>query len=107
MPVSDNSIAVSPERIRQTAQQAGSICRRLINSMEGVEQNVAESVSAWQSESAELFRVFFRENQQDFEEVKISLQNKIMQLNKIAALYDRAEADAEQAASTLPDTILS
>ena len=106
-PVLDNAISVSPEKIKQTAQLASRICERLIYSMEGVEQNVAESATAWQSDSAELFREFFRENRQDFEEVKNGLQKKIMQLNEIAALYDRTEADAGQAASTLPDAILS
>lgn len=100
-------ITVSPQRILNTAQEAKVICERLIEDMENIEKGVADSPTFWSSESADLLYRLFREEKKEYEKLKNEIYAKIDRLNEIAFLYSKAENEAEDNASALPDTVIS
>ena len=95
-PFQDSAITVSPEKIRQTALRAMTICESLVTRMESIESCVAKSNRVWSSDSAE----------NEYESVKKSIRSKIAALEEIAAIYGKAEKEAAGSAEALPNSII-
>ena len=102
----DSAITVSPEKIRQTALRAMTICESLVTRLESIESCVAKSNRVWSSDSAELLFAFFDEDKNEYESVKKSIRSKIAALEEIAAIYGKAEKEAAGSAEALPNSII-
>lgn len=99
-------ISVSPEKIRQQAEQARFLCEKLLSHMKTIESKVDASVYFWNSESSQLIYKYFNEDKLDYDKIKRNLHLQIEHLNQIAIVYEKSEKASQEAASALPDTII-
>ena len=100
-------IEASPQNILRQAQHARSCFEKMLNILCDVDKRVRNSGYSWSSESSRMLRDFFREDQEDFEEVKRAVSVQIAKLEEISARYADAERNAEADSESLPNTVLN
>lgn len=101
-----SDIEASPDKIRQQAMAAKELCEKLLAHIKTIEKEVDTSACFWETDSSRLLYDYYKEDMLDYIDLKKKLYLRIEQLNKIAAIYERAEEDSRDTASALPDTIL-
>lgn len=103
----DNNISVSPDKIKQQAEQARDICERLLGHIKKIEELVTFSTYFWNSDGANLLRKYFDEDKLDYVEIRKILFAQTEHLNKIAELYKNSENVSQADVAALPDTIIN
>lgn len=105
-PNADNSISVSPKKIRTQAEQAGYLCKSLLEHMKIIEGSVNSFCYFWNSDASNLLRKYFDEDRIDYAEIRNNLYAQIDKLNRIAKIYESSENAAQEYAVDLPNTII-
>lgn len=99
-------ISASTDKIRQQAIVAKELCIKLLAHIQTINNEVDASIYCWESDSSRLLYDYFREDMPDYNDIKKELNKRIEQLDEIAAMYDSVEESSENAAATLPDTVI-
>lgn len=100
-------IKVNTALLEEKAGNAEKKINLVRNKFANIEQSVRQSVSYWEGDANEAHRREYEEYKEEIETALARFQENVDDLRRIAGVYDKAAADAENLSGDLPvDVIL-
>lgn len=98
---------VSPDVLKSKAQEITGQIGNIENYWNRIYDTVSKSNSYWQGEASDYHRKYLKDNDDDVKKLLKRLKEHPADLQKMAGVYVEAEHAASQAASALPDDVIS
>ncbi len=99
-------LKVSPDALKTKAQQISGQVKKIESHWQGIYNLVNNSKSYWEGEASDFHRRYLKENDEDAKKLLKRLGEHPEDLEKMAGVYEKAEEQALQAASALPDDVI-
>lgn len=99
-------LKVSPDVLKVKAQQISGQVQKLQDHWQRIYDLVKNSKSYWEGEASDYHRRYLKENDDDAKKLLKRLAEHPEDLEKMAGVYEKAEEQAMQVASSLPDDVI-
>ena len=104
--IGEFTLRADPERIQSAASQLKRRIDLLRATFAEISSKVDSTANYWEGDAAETYRQAFRKEQPDFDEVLDRLDEHVVDLHNIAAVYTGAEQIAQGYAEALLTNVI-
>lgn len=100
------SLTVYPEVLRKKSREVLARLREMKNAFEILERAVDRTRGYWLGEAGTFGRAYMVNRNPEVEEMLLRLMEHVQELEHMAAVYAKAELEAEEAANELPTDVI-
>lgn len=97
---------VTTERLTEISQNIDGSIQKLRTDMEKMGNEVQQSSNYWEGEAGETCRMAFREFNDEIETMLARLNEHVVDLQKIAGIYEQSETTSLSEADALPEDVI-
>lgn len=97
---------VTPDELRRQSTAVSSTVSSVRNKFSGLERTISSTTSFWKGDASDAFRSVYADFKDEIEEIINRLSEHVVDLEKMAGVYDQAEAKANEIIESLPSDVL-
>lgn len=99
-------IQVEPDQLLNAANEVQARVRDMQQSFNTIKTYISKTNGYWKGEAGNFHREMYTKQQSKTEEIIRKLQERVSELQQMAANYSSAEAQAQSTAGQLPDNVI-
>lgn len=103
---SSAQLKVTPEELHRQSTSVSSNVNKIKRRFDGMERQVKATNSYWEGDAADGFRTVYLGFKDELDEIVARLSEHIVDLEKMAGVYEKAEAKVIEIIETLPSDVI-